>query len=255
MPGPLHGIRVIELPAIGPIPLVGMMLADLGAEVTRIDRLGSGTPGLGDALADGPRGGAQPKPEPGVRPHDRLGPGRSIGPDRGPRHHLSYGVWLAQWPRPKDGPPSAPVNYLADFAGGAMFLVAGLLAGLLHSRATGQGQVIDAAMTEGAGYLGTMTRALLALGRWTDQRESNALDGGAPNYRCYRCADDRYVVVGAVEPQFWANLITALGLDPASVPSPYDPASGRTVTPCWNRCSRPAPATSGPNCLRRWMSV
>jgi alpha-methylacyl-CoA racemase len=82
--------------------------------------------------------------------------------------------------------------------------------------------VVDAAMTEGAAYLGTMTRMYAAAGAWTDQRQANLLDGGAPNYRCYRCSDGRYVAVGALEPQFWAVLLAALGLDADAAPSPYD---------------------------------
>jgi alpha-methylacyl-CoA racemase len=123
-----------------------------------------------------------------------------------------------------DRPPVPPVNYVADFGGGAMVLVAGLLAALLHARASGAGQVVDAAMTEGAAYLATMTRMYAAAGRWTDERQANLLDGGAPNYRCYECADGRYVAVGALEPQFWAALLTALGLDPGATPSPYERA-------------------------------
>ena len=87
---------------------------------------------------------------------------------------------------PADGPPWPPANYVADFGGGAMFLVTGLLAALLHARTTGAGQVVDAAMTEGAAYLGSMTRTFFAMGGWKDERAANMLDGGAPNYRCYR---------------------------------------------------------------------
>src|SRR5207302_8330957 len=90
---------------------------------------------------------------------------------------------------PAGGPPVPPINYLADFGGGAMFLATGLLAGLLHARATGEGQVVDAAMTEGAAYLGSMTRTFVSRGGWKDERESNMLDGGAPNYRCYETSD------------------------------------------------------------------
>jgi alpha-methylacyl-CoA racemase len=110
---------------------------------------------------------------------------------------------------------------VADFGGGAMFLITGLLAGLLHARATGDGQVVDAAMTEGAAYLGSMTRTFLAMGGWTDRRAANMLDGGAPNYRCYECADGRWVAVGALESQFWAALVATLGLGD-DAPSPYD---------------------------------
>jgi alpha-methylacyl-CoA racemase len=125
---------------------------------------------------------------------------------------------------PAAGPPVPPINYVADFGGGAMFLATGVLAGILHARATGEGQVVDAAMTEGAAYLGSMTRTFAAAGGWKDEREANLLDGGAPNYRCYECSDGRFVAVGAIEPQFWAALVGALGLDVESTPSPYDEA-------------------------------
>jgi alpha-methylacyl-CoA racemase len=114
-----------------------------------------------------------------------------------------------------------PINYVADFGGGAMVLATGLLAGLLHARATGEGQVIDAAMTEGAAYLGSMTRAFLSRGGWLDEREANMLDGGSPNYRCYETADGKWLAVGPLEPQFWSALVNALGLDETSTPTPY----------------------------------
>jgi Predicted acyl-CoA transferases/carnitine dehydratase len=124
---------------------------------------------------------------------------------------------------PAAGPPVPPINYVADFGGGAMFLVTGLLAALLHARATGEGQVIDAAMTEGASYLGSMTRTFVSRGGWQDVREANMLDGGAPNYRCYETADGKWVAVGPLEPQFWSALGAGLGLDEATTPTPYAP--------------------------------
>ena len=149
---------------------------------------------------------------------------------------------------PADGPPVPPVNYVADFGGGAMFLVTGLLAALLHARATGEGQVVDAAMTEGAG-LPRLDDAHVprdaAAGRTS--AAANLLDGGAPNYRCYECADGRYVAVGALEPQFWAALVDGPRPRPTA-PSPYDPAQwARVRRRCSPRPSRPAPATSGPS--------
>jgi alpha-methylacyl-CoA racemase len=265
--GPLAGVRVLELPAIGPVPFLGMLLADLGADVIRIDRL-PGAAGLGDLMAASPMGRGRRsialdlrKPgaaeaalriaakcdaliegfRPGVA--ERLG----IGPDavlaRNPK--LVYGR-MTGWgqdgplaPRaghditylaitgllhgigPAAGPPVPPINYLADFGGGAMFLATGLLAALLHARTTGEGQVVDAAMTDGAAYLGSMTRTFVSRGTWQDERESNMLDGGAPNYRCYETADGKWVAVGALEPQFWSTLLQALGLDEATTPTPY----------------------------------
>jgi len=275
--GPLQGVRVLELPAIGPVPFLGMLLADLGAEVIRIDRL-PGAGGLGDVMAMSPMGRGRRsvvidlrKPggadvalkliescdaliegfRPGVA--ERLG----IGPDqalaRNPK--LVYGRmtgWGQQGPLaataghditylaitgllhgigPAEGPPVPPANYVADFGGGAMFLATGLLAALLHARATGEGQVIDAAMTEGASYLGSMTRTFVSRGGWKDERESNMLDGGAPNYRCYETSDGKWVAVGAIEPQFWSALVATLGFDEATTPTPYAPDD-------WDACKK-----------------
>jgi len=275
VPGPLTGVRVLELPAIGPVPLLGMLLADLGAEVIRVDRLAA-TAGLADAIAASQLGRGRRSirldlrtPEgaeialriaetcdlliEGFRPRvaERLG----LGPDavlaRNPRlvygrmtgwgqdgplaptagHDITYLALtgLLHGIGPAAGPPYPPANYVADFGGGSMFLATGLLAGLLHARATGEGQVIDAAMTEGASYLGSMTRTFLARGGWQDRREANMLDGGSPNYRCYETADGKWLAVGPLEPQFWAELVRGLELDEATTPSPYDPAQ-------WDDC-------------------
>ena len=122
------------------------------------------------------------------------------------------------------GPPVPPANYVGDFGGGAMSLVVGLLAAVLSARSTGAGQVVCASMADGAAYLATMVRTLHGHGLWSDQREANIFDGGFPNYRCYACSDGRYVAVGALEPKFWNTLLGMLGVDPAGVPSPMDPA-------------------------------
>jgi len=268
-------VRVLELPAIGPVPLLGMLLADLGAEVIRVDRL-SPTAGLADAIAASQLGRGRRSirldlrtPEgaevalriaetcdlliEGFRPGvaERLGVGPETVLARNPRlvygrmtgwgqdgplaptagHDITYLALtgLLHGIGPAAGPPYPPANYVADFGGGSMFLATGLLAGLLHARATGEGQVIDAAMTEGASYLGSMTRTFLARGGWQDRREANMLDGGSPNYRCYETADGKWLAVGPLEPQFWAELVRALGLDEATTPSPYDPAQ-------WDDC-------------------
>lgn len=245
-----------------------MLLADLGAEVVRVDR----PPGTASALADSFTTGAMGRGRrsvavdlrrpgaaevvlrlaersevliegfrPGVAERLGIGPAEVLG--RNPRavygrmtgwgqdgplaptagHDITYLAvsGLLHGIGTPDGPPVPPVNYVADFGGGAMVFVAGLLAALLHARATGEGQVVDAAMTEGAAYLGTMTRMYAAAGAWTDERGANLLDGGAPNYRCYECADGRYVAVGALEPQFWSVLVSGLGLDAGTTPSPY----------------------------------
>jgi alpha-methylacyl-CoA racemase len=275
MSGPLAGVRVLELPAIGPVPFLGMLLADLGAQVVRVDRM-PGPPGMFGGLPAGALGRGRRsicvdlrKPEgaelvlrlaersdalvEGFRPGvaERLGIGPRDVHGRNPKlvygrmtgwgqdgplastagHDITYLAvsGLLHGIGPAAGPPVPPINYLADFGGGAMFLATGLLAALLHARATGEGQVVDAAMTEGAGYLGSMTRTFLSLGGWSEEREANMLDGGAPNYRCYECADGKFVAVGALEPQFWAALVEGLGRDVESTPSPYDRAQ-------WDAC-------------------
>lgn len=121
---------------------------------------------------------------------------------------------------PKAGPPMAPANYLADYAGGGMMLAFGMVAALIAVQRGGQGQVIDAAMTDGAALIGALTYGLRAAGMWSDERESNLLDGGDPLYGCYRCADGKYLALGAIEPQFRSALAEGLGLseiDRASV--------------------------------------
>ncbi|SDJ27934.1 alpha-methylacyl-CoA racemase [Frankineae bacterium MT45] len=269
--GPLDGVRIIELPAIGPVPFLGMMLADLGAEVIRVDKLstdgdpmsllpvgphgpmGRGRRSVGldlrkpgasevvlrlvegaDALIEGFRPGVTERlgvgPAQALARNPKLVYGRMTGwGQQGPLapragHDINYlavsgllhGIGAA------DAPPVPPANYLADFGGGAMSLAVGLLAGVLHARSSGVGQVIDAAMTDGAAYLGTMTRVFMSGGMWSDQRGANLFDGGSPNYRCYECADGKYVAVGALEPQFWMALLATLGLDAATIGSPWD---------------------------------
>lgn len=295
MAGPLNGVRVLELPALGPVPFLGMLLADLGAEVVRVDKLPGDRTGLGEAMAAGPLGRGRRsigldlrKPagaevllrlaetsdaliegfRPGVAERLGVGPDAVLARNRklvygrmtgwgqhGPLaatagHDINYLAitGLLHGIGSKDGPPVPPVNYVADFGGGSMFLATGLLAALLHARATGEGQVIDAAMTEGAGYLGSMTRTLRSAGGWKDEREANLLDGGAPNYRCYECGDGRYVAVGALEPQFWAVLVQGLGVDSASVPSPYEPEQ-------WDACAAVLSAAFKTKTRDEWAAI
>jgi alpha-methylacyl-CoA racemase len=110
-------------------------------------------------------------------------------------------------------PPPVPLNLVGDYGGGAMFLATGILAALLHARATGQGQVVDAAMTDGTATLMSLFQAMSQAGAWTETRHANLLDGGAPFYRCYACADGGFVAVGAIEPQFFAILVRVMGID------------------------------------------
>jgi alpha-methylacyl-CoA racemase len=250
MTGPLAGIRVVELAGIGPSPHACLLLAELGADVLRLDRPGGTLPDgqdrsrprlevdlrtpsgrdlalrlveRADVLVEGMR--------PGVA--ERLGIGPDTCRERNPR--LVYGRmtgWgqegpLAQQPGhdityaalvgalhvsgPREQPMPA-VNLVADFGGGSMFLVVGILAALLERERSGQGQVVDAAMVDGAASLMTMVYALYGHGRWRDERRANLVDGGAPFYDTYRCADGRFVAVGALESPFYAALLDGLGL-------------------------------------------
>jgi len=113
---------------------------------------------------------------------------------------------------PRDGDPVVPLNVVGDMGGGGMLLALGLTAALVHARATGEGQVVDAAMTDGAALQLAVVYGLLARGLWRDRRGGNILDGAAPFYRTYRCADDGHVAVGALEPQFYAQLLRVLEL-------------------------------------------
>lgn len=109
-------------------------------------------------------------------------------------------------------PPPVPANLLGDFAGGSLYLVVGVLAALHHARATGTGQVVDAAIVDGAAHLAAMIHGMLAAGGWQDRRGANLLDGGCPYYGTYETADGRYMAVGALEPQFYEEFLDLLGL-------------------------------------------
>ncbi len=255
--GPLRGIKVIEMSGIGPISFVGMMLADMGAEVTRIDRPGATLADWGaSAVLDRGRRSLQVdlKSEAGVaavldliaaaevviegyRPGvmERLGLGPESCLARNP--DLVYGRmtgWGQTGPYAstaghditylaisgalhmigeKDGKPLPPVNLLGDFGAGATFLAFGVVCAVLHARSGGGGQVVDAAIVDGSAAVTGLLQGYLDLGAWIDDRGVNLLDGGAPFYDTYRCADGRYVAVGALEPQFYRALLERLGLD------------------------------------------
>jgi alpha-methylacyl-CoA racemase len=256
MTGPLKGVRVVELAGIGPAPFACMMLAQLGAEVIRVDRPGGQAVGSGgpDLLARGRPTLAVDLKHPaaaelvlelvdradvlveGFRPGvaERLGVGPDACLERNPR--LVY-ARMTGWGQ--DGPwaqqvghdinyaglvgalaaigeqgrkPVPPLNLIGDFGGGALYCVAGVLAALVERSTSGQGQIVDAAMVDGAAALMTLFWDMRAGGAWHDERGTNLLDGGAPFYDTYRCADGEYVAVGAIEEQFWADLHAALGL-------------------------------------------
>ncbi len=257
--GPLAGLKVLEIVGLGPGPFCGMMLADLGADVIRIDRVDASkmlslTDARFDVLARGRRSIALDLTRSegvdvllrlvesvdvlfeGMRPGvaERLGFGPETCAERNPG--LVYGRmtgWGQTGPLAKavghdinylalsgmlhavgraDQRPPPPLNLIADFGGGGMVLALGILAAVFEARTSGLGQVVDAAMFEGVSTLGAMTHGLAAAGRWSTQRESNLLDGGTPFYDTYRTADERFVAVGAIEPQFFAALVDGLGL-------------------------------------------
>lgn len=257
--GPLNGIRVVELAALGPGPFATMLLGELGADVIRVDRLGP-TGYFDDAqqydlLNRGKRSIALDLKDPedvaivhrliarsdvlveGFRPGvaERLGLGPETCLERNPR--LVYGRmtgWGQDGPLSSTaghdidyisitgalgaiggtgGPPVVPLNLVGDFGGGGMYLAVGVLAALRHVASTGQGQVVDAAISDGAAHLLTGTHGLMAAGLWQDRRGSNAVDGGAPYYAVYATSDDRYLSVGAIEPRFYRMLLDGLGLD------------------------------------------
>jgi alpha-methylacyl-CoA racemase len=123
---------------------------------------------------------------------------------------------------PADGPPVPPLNLLGDFGGGGMLLALGVVAALLEAGRTGQGQVVDAAMVDGAALLTTQLHELLAAGLWTDRRAANLLDGAAPFYAVYETADARHLAVGALEPRFYAELLERVGLPADDLPAQLD---------------------------------
>jgi alpha-methylacyl-CoA racemase len=255
--GPLSGIRVIELAGIGPAPFACMLLADLGAEVLRLERSGgtlASIMGKYDVLSRGRRSVAIDLKAAGAtalvlelvgladvlieafRPGvaERLGLGPDDCLEANPR--LVY-ARMTGWGQ--DGPlaprvghdidyaaiagaiatvgeagrkPVPPLNLVADFGGGAMYCVTGVLAALLERHRSGQGQVIDVAMVDGVSSLLAMAHSQRAAGMMSDDRGSNLLDGGTPYYDTYRCSDGEYMAVGALEPQFFAELVRVVDI-------------------------------------------
>ncbi|MEU8988317.1 CaiB/BaiF CoA-transferase family protein [Streptomyces sp. NPDC048558] len=253
--GPLTGVRVVELAGIGPGPFAAMLLADLGADVVRVDRPG-GT-GLAinteyditnrnkrsvivdlksaegaarvldlaaraDILIEGNRPGVAERlgvgPEACHARNPRLVYGRMTGwGQEGPLAHraghdiayIALTGTLGMIGSP-DEPPAVPANLVGDYAGGSLYLVVGVLAALHHARATGSGQVVDAAIVDGTSHLAAMIHGMLAAGGWQDRRGANLLDGGCPYYGTYETADGRYMAVGALEPQFYDEFVTLL---------------------------------------------
>jgi alpha-methylacyl-CoA racemase len=264
--GPLVGLRVIELTGIGPGPHCAMLLADLGAEVLRIDRPGGngwpnpvadrgrGTMALNLRSAAGREGclAAAERADvliEGYRPGvmERLGLGPDLLLARNPR--LIYGRvtgWGQEGPLAQaaghdidyialtgalaaitgaDGRPVPPLNLVGDFGGGSLYLTFGILAALWERDRSGRGQVVDAAMIDGVASLLSMLAGLLPSGRISLDPARNLLGGRAPFYRCYLCADGRHVAVGAIEPQFYAELLQRVGAPAGLGDDQYDSAT------------------------------
>lgn len=255
--GPLEGIRIVEIAGIGPGPFCGMMLADMGAEVLRIDRADRvGEPGInGDLLARGRRSvGVDLKSPAGVevvlrllekadalfegfRPGvmERLGLGPDVCLGRNPAlvygrmtgwgqegpmaqaagHDINY-ISLAGALEPmgrRGEKPGIPLNLVGDFGGGGLILAFGIACALLERNRSGRGQVVDAAMVDGAAVLMTMFHGLKGMGFWREERGTNLLDSGAHFYDVYECSDGKFISIGSIEPQFYAELLQRTGLD------------------------------------------
>ncbi|HWP66516.1 MAG TPA: CaiB/BaiF CoA-transferase family protein [Candidatus Limnocylindria bacterium] len=268
--GPLAGVRVIEMAGLGALPFGATKLADMGADVIRVERPGdvpadrtprphnfwdrgrrsiavdlkhpegaavvlrlaeradvfleSFRPGVAERLGIGP--------QPVLARNPRIVYGRLTGWGQdGPLAHaaghaLNYEA-LTGFTRSvgsRGGPPVPVLQVVADFAGGGLHLAYGVVCALLEARRSGRGQVVDAAMVDGVMSLLAPFYAMHAMGLHTDELGTNLFDGGAPFYAVYETADGRWVSVAAIEPQFWAQLLAALGIDPASLPAQHDRA-------------------------------
>jgi alpha-methylacyl-CoA racemase len=266
--GPLQGVRVIEIASLAPAPFGCMILADLGADVVQVDRVGKAARPMvpADPLRRGRRSVGLNLKDPeglgallrladsadvlveGFRPGvaERLGFGPDVCLRRNPRlifarmtgwgqqgpladsagHDIDYiAISGALGPIGRAGErPVPPLNLVGDFGGGGMLLAVGVLAALVERTGSGRGQVVDAAMVDGSALLTTFVYGMRAVGMWRDERGTNLLDGGAPFYDTYETADGRHVAVGALEPQFYAELLNRLGLDGEDLPAQMDVA-------------------------------
>jgi alpha-methylacyl-CoA racemase len=267
--GPLEGLKVIEIAGIGPGPFAGMMLADMNADVLRIDRLPQAlahddVPMVGEVLNRGrPSVGIDLKSPKGVeavlrlvdradaliegfRPGvmERLGLGPDVCMARQPRlvygrvtgwgqegplahaagHDINYiALAGALHPIGRSGePPVPPLNLVGDFGGGGLLLAFGILCALVERSRSGLGQVVDAAMVDGAALLSAMIHGMRAMGSWTDERGANLLDTGAPFYEVYETKDGKYISIGSIEPRFYLQLLERTGLATQSLPNRMD---------------------------------
>jgi len=267
--GPLQGIKAVELAGIGPGPMCAMLLADLGANVVRVDRTEASGLGIpmdhryevtsrnrrsiavdlkqaqgrdavlrlidgADVLIEGFRPGVAERlglgPEVCSKRNARLVYGRMTGFGQdgalahAAGHDLNYialtGALHAIGPR--DGKPLPPLNLVGDYGGGALYLAMGVLAALVERQTSGKGQVVDAAMVEGAASLMSAFYGLHKAAKWSDRRADNVLDGGAPYYNVYETADRGYVSIAAIENKFFAELAQRIGLEETYVKQQND---------------------------------
>jgi alpha-methylacyl-CoA racemase len=260
--GPLQGIRILEFGSIGPGPFAAMVLADLGADIIRLQRAGATGPVSSARTADR-RGRVEvdvnlKDPEdvalikelvkeadaiiegfrPGVMERLGLGPdellainpklvyGRMTGYGQDgplakvPGHDINYISIAGTLGAIKrvDEKPLFPLNLLGDYGGGAMFLIVGVLAGVLEAQRSGEGQVVDVAMIDGVATLSTLFHGMARDGVWRAPAGTNILDSGAHFYEVYECSDGKYFSVGAIEPQFYTDLLQRIGFDEAEMP-------------------------------------
>ena len=265
--GPLGGVRVIEVAGLGAGPFCAMVLADMGADVVRVDRASEVGSTIRAILGRGKRSVAVDLKtgtgmelllrmveradvlveafRPGVAERLGFGPERCLDRNRrlvfaratgwgqdGPLHtsaghdinYIALSGVLSLIGRAEE-PPVPPLNLVGDFGGGGMVLAFGIVCALLEAQRSGLGQVVDGSMVDGSALLSTMYYELLGTGSWIEERGRNALDGGAPYYDSYRTADGQWVAIGAVEGQFFAQLIEKLGLEEEGLPSQSDTQS------------------------------
>ncbi len=267
--GPLKGIKIVELAGIGPAPFCAMLLADMGAEIIRIDRTAEADLGVAterrfsvlnrsrrsiavdlktpegvaavlrlidqaDALIEGFRPGVTERlglgPDVCLEHNPRLVYGRmtGFGQDGTVAHAAGHDInYIALSGTlhaigQNGGPPTPPLNLVGDFGGGGMFLAFGLVAALLEARASGEGQVIDCAMTEGAAYLATSAFGWHASGFWHGERGSNIVDTGSHFYNTYETSDGKWISVGSIERKFYRELLEKTGLDNEELPEQMD---------------------------------
>jgi alpha-methylacyl-CoA racemase len=275
-------VTVLELGGIGPLPLLAMLLSDLGARVIRVDPAGPAYGAIdshlwifrghesvtvdlrqprgqelvlqlaerADILVEGYRPGVAERlgvgPDACLARNPRLVYGRMTGWGRGGPlsdrggHDINYiGLTGALEAMGEPGtPPPVPLNLVGDFGGGAMMLVMGVLAALHEREQSGQGQVVEAAMSDGALALMGLFYAMRDAGHWVDARGANQPQGFAPFYRCYETRDGQYVAVGAVEAKFYAELLDGLGFDPALAETQHDRARWPALMPVFEDAFR-----------------